>query len=103
MGSTMVAPGDSVNFQFWHRDAGAMGATSNFSEGLEIQFDVAVPLPPMVSIPSITGMTISRIIRSGRSGPPIAAIPEFGYAPAERFGNPANKRPELLLIIHCDS
>jgi len=37
--SYAVMPGDTVNFQFWHRDASPMGATSNFSEGLEIQFD----------------------------------------------------------------
>ena len=40
-GSNYAAmPGDTVNFQFWHRDAApAGGATSNFSQGLEVQFD----------------------------------------------------------------
>ena len=51
-GSTMVAFGDTVNFQFWHRDAGTTGATSNFSEGLEVQFDAALLVPTMVSIPA---------------------------------------------------
>ena len=37
--SYAVMPGDTVNFQYWHRDTNAMGLTSNFSEGLEIMFD----------------------------------------------------------------
>lgn len=37
--SYSVMPGDTVNFQFWHRDSSATGATSNFSQGLEVLFD----------------------------------------------------------------
>ncbi|MEM8711719.1 MAG: hypothetical protein AAGG01_12255, partial [Planctomycetota bacterium] len=38
-GAIAVAPGDRLNFQFWHRDAGALGApTSNFSSAIAITF-----------------------------------------------------------------
>ena len=40
MGAYSVMPGDTVNFQFWHRDVAAPGF-SNLSQGLEIQFDSA--------------------------------------------------------------
>lgn len=40
MGAYAVMPGDTVNFQFWHRDVAAPGF-SNLSEGLEIAFDSA--------------------------------------------------------------
>lgn len=34
-----VAPGDTLNFQFWHRDAGASGApTSNLSDAVTVTF-----------------------------------------------------------------
>lgn len=48
MGSYSAMPGDTLNFQFWHRDAGTMGVTSNFSEGLEIAFDA--PQGPTFSL-----------------------------------------------------
>ena len=42
-----VMPGDTLNFQLWHRDTVPMvGATSNYSEGLEISFTGG---PPNVS------------------------------------------------------
>lgn len=38
-GPSVVLPGDTLNFQFWHRD-GVMGtATSNFTDGLEVTFN----------------------------------------------------------------
>lgn len=37
--ATVFQPGDTWNFQFWHRDSGATGPTANFSEGLTIQFE----------------------------------------------------------------
>lgn len=40
MGTYAVMPGDTVNFQFWHRDVGTPGL-SNLSEGLEVEFDSA--------------------------------------------------------------
>ncbi|MEZ6017479.1 MAG: hypothetical protein R3F49_20360 [Planctomycetota bacterium] len=41
-----VAAGDTVNFQYWHRDAAqGGGATSNFSAGLEVTFTGAPPTP----------------------------------------------------------
>ena len=35
-----VAPlaGQSWNFQLWHRDGGPMGATSNFTDGVTVDF-----------------------------------------------------------------
>lgn len=42
-----VIPGDTLNFQYWHRDgAPGGGATSNLSEGLEVGFTGG---PPAVS------------------------------------------------------
>ncbi len=38
LGAVAVQPGDTLAFQFWHRDSGAQGPTSNFSGGLEIEF-----------------------------------------------------------------
>ncbi len=39
-----VQPGDTLRFQYWHRDGvPGGGATSNFSEGLEIGFAAAAP------------------------------------------------------------
>ena len=58
--SYAVMPGDTVNFQFWHRDAVAGSVISNFSEGLEIQFDASPGGPtfsqdiwPMLTQPNI--------------------------------------------------
>ncbi|MGK0483533.1 MAG: hypothetical protein ACJAQ3_003516 [Planctomycetota bacterium] len=58
--SYAVMPGDTVNFQFWHRDSSPTGATSNFSQGLEVQFDNASTAPtfmadvyPMLTQPNI--------------------------------------------------
>ena len=42
-GSYAALPGDTVNFQFWHRDASGNQVTSNFSPGLELSFDSAAP------------------------------------------------------------
>lgn len=33
-----ILPGDAWNFQAWHRDVAGGGPTSNFTDGLEIQF-----------------------------------------------------------------
>jgi hypothetical protein len=59
-GSYAVMPGDTVNFQLWHRDSSAAGPTSNFSEGLAVQFDSIVTGPtfatdiyPMLTQPNI--------------------------------------------------
>ena len=57
-GNYAALPGDTVNFQFWHRDAVAGSVTSNFSPGLEITFDSAAPtfaqdIWPMLSQPNI--------------------------------------------------
>ncbi|MEL6713515.1 MAG: hypothetical protein AAFP86_07065, partial [Planctomycetota bacterium] len=37
-GTVAVQPGESWSFQGWYRDVGASGATSNFTDGLEIAF-----------------------------------------------------------------
>jgi hypothetical protein len=37
-GPFAVMPGMTLNFQAWYRDTSAMGATSNFTNGLEITF-----------------------------------------------------------------
>ena len=65
-GSYAVMPGDTVNFQFWHRDSSPTGATSNFSEGLEVQFDNASTAPtfmadvyPMLTQPNINADSCS--------------------------------------------
>ena len=42
-GSYAALPGDTVNFQFWHRDASGGQVTSNFSPGLDLSFDSAAP------------------------------------------------------------
>lgn len=42
-GPMAVVPGDVRFFQFWHRDTGPAGATSNFSPGEEVVFSPAVP------------------------------------------------------------
>ncbi len=36
LGPYALAPGDSVSFQYWHRDTSPQGPTSNFSDGLEM-------------------------------------------------------------------
>lgn len=38
LGPYAVGPGDTVSFQYWHRDTSPVGPTSNFSDGLEIEF-----------------------------------------------------------------
>ncbi len=38
LGTVAVAPGDTWNFQAWHRDAVGGSTTSNFTNGLEITF-----------------------------------------------------------------
>jgi hypothetical protein len=38
LGPYAVSPGDTVSFQYWHRDTSPAGPTSNFSDGLEIEF-----------------------------------------------------------------
>ncbi|MEM1450286.1 MAG: lectin-like protein [Planctomycetota bacterium] len=38
MGTVAVMPGDTWNFQAWHRDSVGGGATSNFTNGLEVVF-----------------------------------------------------------------
>ena len=55
--SSAALPGDTVNFQFWHRDASGNQVTSNFSPGLELSFDSAAPtfeqdVWPMLSQPN---------------------------------------------------
>lgn len=40
-----VNAGDTLNFQYWHRDSSMSGPTSNFSEGLEVTFTTAPPTP----------------------------------------------------------
>ncbi|MEM9802578.1 MAG: hypothetical protein AAGA20_19790, partial [Planctomycetota bacterium] len=47
-GNVVAMAGDTHNFQFWHRDSGSTGVTSNFSEGLEIVFDP--PAGPTFSV-----------------------------------------------------
>ena len=37
-GAVAVQPGEEWNFQFWHRDTGSQGITSNFSRGLAVTF-----------------------------------------------------------------
>jgi hypothetical protein len=37
-GFVSIQAGESWNFQLWHRDAGATGPTSNFTDGLELTF-----------------------------------------------------------------
>ena len=37
-GFVVAGPGDRFNFQAWYRDTNAMGATSYFTNGLEITF-----------------------------------------------------------------
>lgn len=37
-GPVTVTPGETWNFQYWHRDAGATGATSNLSDAVSILF-----------------------------------------------------------------
>ncbi len=58
--SYSVMPGDTVNFQYWHRDSAGGSPTSNFSEGLEVLFDSAQTGPtfeadiyPMLTQPNI--------------------------------------------------
>ncbi len=65
-GSYAVMPGDTVNFQFWHRDASPAGPTSNFSEGLAIPFDAVTAGPtfetdiyPMLTQPNINADSCS--------------------------------------------
>lgn len=36
--ATVIAPGDTWNFQAWHRDTSPSGATSNFSNAVSINF-----------------------------------------------------------------
>ena len=38
-GPVVVVPGDSWNFQCWHRDAVGGVATSNFTDGYAITFE----------------------------------------------------------------
>lgn len=38
-GATAVMPGDTWHFQVWYRDATFLGAVSNFSSGLTLQFE----------------------------------------------------------------
>jgi len=57
-GNYAALPGDTVNFQFWHRDAAGGSVTSNFSPGLELTFDSAGPtfsqdIYPMLTQPNI--------------------------------------------------
>lgn len=57
-GSYAALPGDTLNFQFWHRDAAGGSVTSNFSPGLEITFDSAAPtfvqdVYPLLTQPNI--------------------------------------------------
>lgn len=45
-----VIAGDTLNFQYWHRDAAVGGgATSNFSQGLEVGFSTAPPTPSFLN------------------------------------------------------
>lgn len=37
-GFVAIVAGEAWNFQVWHRDSGATGATSNFTSGLEVNF-----------------------------------------------------------------
>ena len=37
-GTVSIQAGETWNFQAWHRDANAMGTTSNFTNGLEVSF-----------------------------------------------------------------
>ena len=34
-----VQPGDTWNFTYWHRDAGPIGVTSNFSDAVRVNFE----------------------------------------------------------------
>ncbi len=43
-GPFAVQPGESLSFQYWHRDSGPAGPTSNFSQGLEIDFTGAASI-----------------------------------------------------------
>ena len=56
-GAVVVQPGETWDFQCWFRDA-AMGggATSNFSDWLEVLFTGGGPVPGMVPIPAGTFM-----------------------------------------------
>ena len=38
-GATAVLPGDTWHFQVWYRDSSLLGAASNFSSGLTLQFE----------------------------------------------------------------
>ena len=38
-GPVVANANENLNFQFWHRDSGSQGATSNFSRGLTISFE----------------------------------------------------------------
>jgi len=55
-GAVAVQAGDTWNFQCWYRDlAAGGGATSNFSDGLEVLFTGGgggVPIPELVPIPA---------------------------------------------------
>ncbi len=57
--SYAVVPGDTVFFQYWHRDGSPAGPTSNFSEGLEIAFaggaapTFSADIYPMMLAPNI--------------------------------------------------
>lgn len=37
-GPVTTAPGDTWNFQLWHRDSGPAGPTSNFTDGITVMF-----------------------------------------------------------------
>ncbi len=37
-GTTVVVAGDTLNFQAWHRDTAGGSATSNFTQGIEVNF-----------------------------------------------------------------
>jgi formylglycine-generating enzyme required for sulfatase activity len=54
-GAVAVQPGETWNFQCWHRDAVSGIATSNFSDGLGVLFNSGgSPIPGMVPIPAGT-------------------------------------------------
>lgn len=74
-GFVQVLAGETWNYQAWFRDVAAGGAaTSNFSDGLEVQFSASCagcgPVPGMVSIPAGTFQMGS----SAAPGPPY-----YGY------------------------
>jgi formylglycine-generating enzyme required for sulfatase activity len=53
--TTAVVPGETLNFQYWHRDsATGGGATSNFGDGLEVLFTLVPGMPNLVWIPAGT-------------------------------------------------